>query len=119
MKHPALKYIVAALLTIGLLYLAFRGQNLGEAMAAIEHVRWFPLIVGVALMFVSHAIRAVRWQIVLRPLKAQTSFWSAFSSTIAGYGMNNIIPRSGELVRPYLMARSEKMTMAGVLASVV
>jgi uncharacterized protein (TIRG00374 family) len=119
MKSPALKYTIIAIATIGLLYLAFRGQDIGKAMSDIGDARWLPLIGGLCIMFLSHAVRALRWQIVLRPLKRKTNLWLAFKATIAGYAMNNLIPRSGELVRPYMMARGEKIPMAGTLASVV
>ena len=119
MKSPALKYAIIALATIGLLYLAFRGQDIGKAFSDIGDARWLPLLGGICIMFLSHAVRAIRWQIVLRPLKRRTSLWLAFKATIAGYAMNNLIPRSGELVRPYIMARGEKIPMAGTLASVV
>jgi len=88
-------------------------------LRAIGEAHVLPLLGGVIIMFLSHAVRAFRWQIVLRPLKRRTSFWRAFRATIAGYGMNNLIPRSGEIVRPYLMSRGEDIPMAGALASVV
>jgi len=119
LKSPALKYTIIALATLGLLYLAFRGQDIGKALSDIGDARWVPLLGGACIMFLSHGVRALRWQIVLRPLKRRTSLWLAFKATIAGYAMNNLIPRSGELVRPYMMARGEKIPMAGTLASVV
>jgi hypothetical protein len=115
----AVKYVAIALVTIGLLFLAFRGQDLSTAFASIEHANMLALLGGLLIMFLSHGVRAARWQIILRPLKRKTSLWLAFKATIAGYGMNNLIPRSGELARPYLMARGEKIPMAGTLASVV
>lgn len=87
-------------------------------MDAIGSAHVLPLLGGILLMFLSHAVRAFRWQIVLRPLKQKTNFWRAFRATVAGYGMNNIIPRSGEIVRPYLVSRDEQIPMAGALASV-
>ena len=105
--------------TAGLLYLAFRGEDIGAAMRTIETARPLPLLLGIVIMFASHGVRALRWQIVLRPLKRRTSFWLAFKATISGYGMNNLIPRSGELVRPYMMSRGERIPLAGTLASVV
>jgi len=119
MKSPAMKYVAIAIVTVGLLYLAFRGQDLGAAMDAMGHARIVPLLGGLLIMFLSHAVRALRWRIVLWPLKRPTSLWLAFKATIAGYAMNNLIPRSGELVRPYMMARGESIPMAGTLASVV
>lgn len=119
MKSSALKYFAIAVATLGLLYLAFRGQDLSATMAAMGHARLWPLVLGIIIMFLSHGVRALRWQIVLRPLKRQTSFWLAFKATIAGYAMNNLIPRSGEIVRPYIMSRGEGIPMAGTLASVI
>ncbi len=119
MKSPALKYAAIAIVTVGLLYLAFRGQDLGAAMDAMGRARIVPLLGGLLIMFLSHGVRALRWRIVLWPLKRPTSLWLAFKATIAGYAMNNLIPRSGELVRPYIMARGESIPMAGTLASVV
>ena len=119
MRSPALKYLIIGVATAGLLYLAFRGQDLSKAWDAISGANMFALLGGIVLMVLSHLVRAFRWQIVLRPIKKKTSLWLSFKSTIAGYGMNNLIPRSGEIVRPYLMARGENVPMAGVLASVV
>ncbi len=119
MKSSVLKYFAIAIVTMGLLYLAFRGQDLGRMVDASRHARVIPLLGGLLIMFLSHGVRAWRWRIVLRPLKRRTSLWLAFKATIAGYAMNNLIPRSGELVRPYVMARGESIPMAGTLASVV
>lgn len=113
------KYAAIALVTVGLLYFAFRGQNLSETADSISKARVLPLLGGLLIMFLSHFVRAIRWRIVLRPLKRNTNTWLAFKATIAGYAMNNLIPRSGELVRPYMMAHGEHIPMAGTLASVV
>ena len=119
MKSPGFFYTIVAIATAGLLYLAFRGEDFGASMGAIGNASVLPLLGGIIIMFLSHAVRALRWQIVLRPLKRHTNFWLAFKATIAGYAMNNLIPRSGELVRPYMMSRGERIPMAGTLASVV
>ena len=119
LKKDLPKYLAIALITAGLLYLSFRGQDLGAAAEAIRNARPWPLLLGIALMFLSHAVRAYRWQIVLRPLKARTRFGEAYGATIAGYAMNNLIPRSGEFIRPYLLSRAEGVPVAGALASVV
>lgn len=119
MRKDYLTYFVAFLLTAALVYFAFRGLDLEAGMKAVSSARIVPLLAGVLLMVVSHAVRAYRWQILLRPLKRRTSFSRAFRSTIAGYGANNLIPRSGEILRPFMMAKGEDLPLAGVLASVV
>lgn len=119
MKKQVISYSIAFVLTAALLYFAFRGLDLQAGIAAIAGARVLPLIGGVVLMLVSHLVRAYRWQVLLRPLKKKTSFSRAVRATIAGYGANNLIPRSGEILRPYMMSKGEGMPLAGVLATVV
>lgn len=42
-----------------------------------------------------------------------------FSAVMVGYTANNIIPRSGEVLRPYVLARRVGVSSALVLASVI
>jgi uncharacterized protein (TIRG00374 family) len=119
MRKDYVSYFVAFVLTAALLYFAFRGLDLNAGLQAISSARVLPLIAGLLIMLLSHAVRAYRWQILLRPLKQKTSFARAFRATIAGYGANNLSPRSGEILRPFMMSSGEKMPLAGVLASVV
>jgi uncharacterized protein (TIRG00374 family) len=119
MKKQLVSYTIAFVLTAALLYFAFRGLDVKAGLEAISGARVLPLAAGVILMLVSHLVRAYRWQVLLRPLKRKTSFSRAVRATIAGYGANNLIPRSGEILRPYMMSKGEEMPLAGVLASVV
>jgi glycosyltransferase 2 family protein len=52
-------------------------------------------------------------------MKRKTSTWTGFRAIMGAYGMNNIIPRSGELVRPYIFAKHEKVFMSGTIATIL
>jgi glycosyltransferase 2 family protein len=58
-------------------------------------------------MFLSHFVRAWRYKMFLRPLAPHTSLYSAFRALIAGYAANNVIPRSGDIVRPLIFSKRE------------
>jgi hypothetical protein len=45
--------------------------------------------------------------------------WNLFSATMVGYLVNNVVPRAGELVRPYALAKVETLSTSSVLGTVV
>jgi uncharacterized protein (TIRG00374 family) len=119
MKHPAVRLSIMVLITVGALYLAFRNVDLDSLLAEFRQTNLLLIVAGVLLLFCSHAMRAWRWKIIMRPLKAKTNMWVGFKAIMAAYAMNNVIPRSGELVRPYIVAKHEKIFMSGTIASIL
>ena len=116
MKHPATRYVIAGLIAAGALFLAFRktdfhglAHELGSANIAI-------IIAGTGVMFCSHLVRAWRYKMFLRPIAPHTRLSSAFRALIAGYAMNNLIPRSGDIVRPVLFSKREGIPISSAVA---
>jgi len=119
MKHPAIRLSIMAIITAGSLYLAFRGVNFNSLLAELEKTNIALILAGVALLFCSHLCRAWRWTVICRPMKVGTSVLTGFRAILAAYAMNNVIPRSGELVRPYIFAKHEKVFMSGTIATIL
>lgn len=114
-----LKYAVSIGLTALFLYLAFRGTDLdklGYALAGANY--WWALAMFPVLML-SHALRAWRWKYLLMPVKENTRYRNLFSALIIGYMMNNLLPRAGELVRPYAIGKLERMSRSSALGTVI
>ena len=93
-----------ALLALLLLALFFRGVDwaaLGEAFRTANHL----YLAGVAAATVlTYLLRAWRWGCLLSPL-ARVPFVDLFSATFVGFMTGLLVPRAGEVVRPYLIAR--------------
>ena len=119
MKHPAVRLTIMVLISAGALYLAFRNVDLRSLLDELENTNVLFILAGVLLLFLSHLVRAWRWTIIVRPMKEKTSVLIGFKAIMAAYAMNNIIPRSGELVRPYIFARHEKVFMSGTIATIL
>ncbi len=119
MKHPLVRFAVTALVSLTALYFAFRGVKYDDLMAELAHTNVLLILLGVLILFCAHLCRAWRWTVILRPIKKGTSVWGAFRAIMAGYGMNNIIPRSGELIRPFIFAKNEKLFMSGAVATIM
>lgn len=60
-----------------------------------------------------------RWKYLLYPVKPGLPFRSLMSSTAIGYMVNNLIPRSGEVVRPYLLGKHENISKAAAFGTII
>jgi uncharacterized protein (TIRG00374 family) len=72
-----------------------------------------------ACMMVSHMVRALRWRYLLNPIKTDIAFRNLFSGVMIGYFINNILPRAGELVRPYTIGKLESIPKGAALGTIV
>jgi len=114
----------------GLLYLAFRGIDLGaivDAFRAADY-RWLPPLVVVVIG--SNVLRAWRWQVMIEALPQDTSRVSeddvedvtleaSFSSTMIGYMMNYVAPRMGEVARTANMAARTRLRFSSLFGTVI
>ncbi len=119
MKSNLLKYGIAILLSAGALYFAFRGQDFDSLFAIVKQANIWFILLALTLQLIAHYIRAWRWQFLLRPVKPKIGTYNSFKAVVAGYGLNNIIPRAGELVRPAMIAQSEAIPFSSALATIV
>ncbi|MQA28334.1 MAG: flippase-like domain-containing protein [Luteitalea sp.] len=106
--------VAAALLVLFLYKVDLRGVVLQIVDA--EPV-WLAL--SLATMFANLAIRAWRWQYLLEPL-GRTTFANAFRATAVGFAASSILPaRAGEVIRPYFLARHERLSATGAFATII
>ena len=117
-----MKHFVRLAVSLGLsavfLWIAVRGVSWVETSAALRAARivYLPPIFIIAV--VSLYFRALRWGVLLRPL-ARVERRSLFSATAIGFAANMLLPlRAGEVIRPWLLARKEGLTLAPLLATV-
>jgi uncharacterized protein (TIRG00374 family) len=111
-------FVVLALV-VGLLGVFLHDVNLRRVAAEILHAQPHWLALSLATMFVNLAIRALRWQYLLEPL-GMASFGSAFRATAVGVAANSLLPaRAGEVIRPYFLARHERMSATGAFATII
>jgi hypothetical protein len=101
------------------LYLAFRNTGFGELWSSLLAVNYWWILLLVPIVVLSHWVRAVRWGYLLKPVKESVSNRNLFSGVMIGYAVNNMLPRVGEIVRPYLLGNLEGISRTAALGSVV
>lgn len=113
-----LRFTLITLLLAGSLWFALRDVQIEEVWnAALSADLLYVLAVGI-IVLLAHVARAVRWRYLI-PGGESIPLRDAFSATVIGYFASNVIPRSGELLRPYVLARRIKRPASGLLATVV
>lgn len=115
-----LNIIISTLLLALFLYLAFRNVNLNELLTILKTTNYLYVIIGVFIgVVLGSAVRALRWGVLMEPIKKDIPFSSLFATTVIGYMLNNLFPRSGEVVRPYLLGKHENVSRASAFATII
>ena len=117
--RPLLRYGISALVTLVFLYLAFRGTDFHKLLVSMREANYWWMIPNFACLMLSHYLRAWRWQYMLEPVKTRISLRNLFSGVMVGYMMNNILPRAGELARPYALAKAEGIPKSAAFGTIV
>jgi len=101
------------------LFLLLRQVPLDELGDAFGGVQWL-WVAAAALPFAAGLwVRALRWQLVLRPAVVLNSS-EATSLVVIGYAANNLLPiRAGEVVRAVLVERATGASRMLVLGTIV
>lgn len=102
-------FVVYRWRTSGFSWSAFTG--------ALANVDWSWLSLALALILATYVGRAMRWEVMLRPLQKHTSLWRVFSATAIGFTAVVLFGRAGEPVRPYLIAKKEGVTFSSQVAA--
>ncbi len=77
----------------------------------LQGINLWLIFLGVALIYLDYVLRALRWRILLRPVK-QTTTARLVPPTMIGFTGMALFGRPGELIRPLLIARKEGITMS-------
>jgi uncharacterized protein (TIRG00374 family) len=97
--------------------LAARGFDWHLAAAGFVRLRWQWLALSLLPIGSTYVVRALRWSIFLKPLKAKPSLRNLLSATAIGFTAITLFGRPGEFVRPYLIALKERVPATSQFAA--
>ena len=111
--------LVVALAALGYFFYKFRnaitleGFRWGMVTASLRHSRVSFLLLGVVVIYICFAIRALRWIRFCKWL-GPAKFWNVYSTTLMGFTCVFLLGRAGEPIRPVLIARKDSLSMPGM-----
>jgi len=118
-RGRSLRYILSGLLTVLFLWVAFRGTDFPRLLDLMRHANYWWILAMFACLMLSHLIRAWRWRYLLEPIKQGIGMRNLFAGVMIGYLFNNILPRAGEIARPYAIGKSESISRSSAFGTIV
>jgi hypothetical protein len=111
--------ILGLLVSVGLLWFAFRDLQLPAILTALRGANYWWLVPGVAVYFISVWFRSWRWGFLLRGSK-RVSANRLYPVVVIGYMGNDVLPfRLGEVLRAYVLWRRERINVGTSLTTAV
>jgi uncharacterized protein (TIRG00374 family) len=112
------RLLAGAVLAALLLALFFRGVDWSALGQALRGARPLPLAGLVLVTVAIYAARAWRWGDLLAPL-GRVGYADLFSATMVGFASGLLVPRAGELLRPWLISRRHPIPTSAGFATII
>lgn len=118
-KKMILSLIGGILLSAVALFIAFKNVEISDLINYLGSINYFWMLLATMISLFSFVLRAVRWRIILESTR-KISIWRAFHPLMIGFMINCVLPgRLGEVARPVILQKEEKVPFPTGLATVV
>src|ERR1700760_935196 len=107
--------LVALCLLVYLQIRAWKTFDWAMFWSRTEHVNWLYIFAGLAFTYLAYVLRAVRWRIFLKPVHKTTTA-RLLAPQFVGFSALALLGRVGEMIRPYLIAKKERLTFTSQVA---
>ncbi len=117
-KNFGLPLLLGLIFSAFALYFAFRNVPFSQLIDYLYTINYIWVIPSIIIVLLSFIARAYRWQVILAS-SHKIGFWQAFHPLMIGFMLNCILPaRLGELARPAILLKNQKIPFSVGLATV-
>jgi len=92
-------------------FLQHENFSWGKLLHTMRGANPLLLLLSLIAIYACYALRALRWKVFQANL-GPSHFWEIYKITLAGFSAMFLLGRLGDLVRPVLLARKEKLPVA-------
>ncbi|MBR7026715.1 MAG: flippase-like domain-containing protein [Bacteroidales bacterium] len=114
-----MKYSAAVILTVFLLYLAFRGMDWNSFVEGLRSCNYWWIFAAMVAGVLGTVFRGLRWRLLLLPIDSKVRRVDCCNAYAVCYLSNIAVLRSGELVRCGMIADSSRVPFKDSLGSVM
>lgn len=101
------------------LWLAFKNVQFSELWEYTQRISFGWIFPFAVVAFISHYLRAERWKLLIEHDKKGLDRFTLFSGVMAGYMLNLVFPRLGEVTRPVYVAKREQLSSSKLIGTIV
>jgi len=113
-----LKYAVFLAVGITVFWWVYKDEPFDKYKAAFKDLNYFWILVSLLLSILSQISRAVRWNMLIRPLGYKPRLINTYLSVLILYFVNLLLPRAGEVFRCTILSRYEKIPFTKLAGTV-
>jgi uncharacterized protein (TIRG00374 family) len=113
-----IKYLFFLAIGVFLFWWLYKDEPVREYLQAFKDLNYGWIAASVCFGILSQVSRALRWNMLIRPLGYRPKFYNSFLAVYILYFVNLIIPRAGEVFRCTVMTRYEKIPFAKLVGTV-
>jgi glycosyltransferase 2 family protein len=113
------KYLVFLCLGVFVFWLVYRDIDIITLKTALGKINYWWILLSFTLGMLSHVSRAIRWNMLIRPMGYKPSTANSFLAVMVMYLTNLALPRAGELARCSVLGRYEKIPFTKLVGTVV
>ena len=112
-----LKYVLLFGIGVFIFWKIYRGEW-GRVKETLKNLNYFWIGISVVLSVLSQISRAIRWNMLIKPLGHNPRISKTFLSIMVLYLVNLIVPRGGEVARCIVLSKSEKIPFSKLVGTV-
>lgn len=113
-----LKFVLFLGLGFLLLVWAFKNMDLKQMFNDIKNANFLWIFIAMSCGVLSHLSRALRWNLLLKPLGYRADWKNSFYAVMIGYFSNNLVPRLGEVTRCAALSKTDNIPVEKLLGTV-
>lgn len=117
--RTTIRIVLSTIILAAAVWFVVRDVDMALVATGMREANILLLITSVPLVLLAHVVRAMRWQVLLQPVNTAIPLSTAFNAVMIGYAANTIVPRSGEVLRPLVLARRCTIPSGTALSSVL
>jgi hypothetical protein len=119
LNKKLIKYTLATAILILSLYLSAQQIAFDELLLLLQELDYVWILISIPVLIASNLIRVFRWKVILAPISTNIKTHNAFSAIMIGHLLNSFTLRFGEIARPVILAKKEKLPIAAVISTSV
>jgi uncharacterized protein (TIRG00374 family) len=114
-----IKFLVFISLGIFIFWKVYEDQDVNEIITSIQKVDFAWVYLSIFIGLLSHIARSARWVLLANSLGYKPSQTNSFFAVMITYFANLAFPRLGEVTRPAVLKRYEKIPLSTALGTII
>jgi glycosyltransferase 2 family protein len=112
------KYFIFLGLGVFVFWWVYKDEPFDKYKAAFSDLNYFWIAVSLVLSILSQISRAIRWNMLIKPLGYKPRLYNSYLSVLILYFVNLLLPRAGEVFRCTVLSRYEKIPFTKLAGTV-